>query len=75
MAQRRSSPLALLHTGYQPPEQVVALPIGPTGEQVKVEPWGAHNQLPQELVTLVYDSGTATVCVDRLEQFIGGIRR
>jgi hypothetical protein len=72
MAPRRSSPLALVRTGYQPPQSVAAVPTSTTGEVVKIEPWGPGNQLPQELVKLVYDSGTATVCIDRLEQFIGG---
>jgi hypothetical protein len=72
MAPRRSSPLALVRTGYQPPQAVAAVPSTTTGEQVKIENWGPGNQLPQELVKLVYDSGTATVCIDRLEQFIGG---
>lgn len=39
---------------------------------VKVYAWGEGNQLPQELLRLVYDSGTAEACLRILAQFIGG---
>lgn len=48
-----------------------ALPDG-KGGQFKVEPWGPNNLLPQEMLRVLYDSGTATTCVERLGQFIGG---
>ena len=52
-----------------------ALPA--VGEQkgagaVKVFNWGANNLLPQELLRLVYDAGTAEACLRILAQFIGG---
>jgi hypothetical protein len=39
---------------------------------VKVYNWGDNNQLPQELLRLAYDSGTAEACLRILAQFIGG---
>lgn len=39
---------------------------------VKVYHWGDNNQLPQELLALAYDSGTAEACLRILAQFIGG---
>lgn len=68
---RLATPSAVtVRTGYQPS----ALPAVPDskGAPFKVEPWGANNQLPQEILRVVYDSGTAETCLDRLGQFIGG---
>lgn len=48
------------------------MPAFGSGEAIKVEPWGANNLLPQEILKVVYDSGTAETCLDRLGQFIGG---
>lgn len=39
---------------------------------VRVYNWGDNNQLPQELLRLAYDSGTAEACLRILAQFIGG---
>lgn len=39
---------------------------------VKVYNWGDNNLLPQELLALAYDSGTAEACLRILAQFIGG---
>lgn len=39
---------------------------------VKVYHWGDNNLLPQELLALAYDSGTAEACLRILAQFIGG---
>jgi hypothetical protein len=53
----------------------VALPaVGePKGNgAVKVYNWGDNNLLPQELLALAYDSGTAEACLRILAQFIGG---
>ena len=52
-----------------------ALPAA--GEQkgagaVGVYHWGENNLLPQELLRLAYDSGTAEACLRILAQFIGG---
>jgi hypothetical protein len=69
---RHTSPVSLVRTGYSPEQAAPAVPTVTTGENVKVESWGKSNQLPQELLKIVYDSGTATVCLDRLAQFIGG---
>ncbi len=49
-----------------------ALPDGKGAEAIKIELHGANNQLPQELVRKVYNSGTATLCVNRLGLFVGG---
>ncbi|MGI4884281.1 MAG: hypothetical protein ACRYFR_04910 [Janthinobacterium lividum] len=39
---------------------------------VRVYHWGDNNLLPQELLALAYDSGTAEACLRILAQFIGG---
>lgn len=39
---------------------------------VKVYNWGDNNLLPQELLAVAYDSGTAEACLRILAQFIGG---
>lgn len=69
----RTPTTALLRTG----PQAVGTPDitpgeGKGGVQVKVEPWGEGNKLPQEVLRILYDSGTATTCAERLEQFIVG---
>lgn len=60
----------IVRTGFQSS----ALPNVPdaAGSAFKMEPWGINNQLPQEILKVVYDSGTAEACLDRLAQFIGG---
>lgn len=68
----RTAATALLRTGPQAVGLAAALPEGKGGELIKVEPWGANNLLPQEILRVLYDSGTATTCVERLGQFIGG---
>lgn len=45
---------------------------GKTGVQVKSEAWGEGNKFPQELLRILYDSGTATTCAERIEQFVVG---
>jgi hypothetical protein len=49
-----------------------AVPSGKGGELIKVDNWGTNNLLPQEALRVLYDSGTATTCVERLGLFIGG---
>jgi hypothetical protein len=49
-----------------------AVPSGKGGELIKVDKWGENNLLPQEMLRILYDSGTATTCVERLGLFIGG---
>jgi hypothetical protein len=49
-----------------------AVPSGKGGELIKVDKWGDNNLLPQEMLRILYDSGTATTCVERLGLFIGG---
>ncbi|GAA4362771.1 hypothetical protein GCM10023185_31020 [Hymenobacter saemangeumensis] len=66
----RTPATALIRTGYVP-TALPATPEGPAGT-IKPEPWGSNNQLPQEILRVVYDSGTAETCLDRLAQFIGG---
>jgi hypothetical protein len=39
---------------------------------VKVYNWGDNNLAPQEMLAIVYDSGTAEACLRILAQFIGG---
>jgi hypothetical protein len=68
----RTPTTAIVRTG-QPAEALPpALPEGKGGQPVKVESWGPNNLLPQEILTVLYDSGTATTCVERLGMFIGG---
>ncbi len=63
---------ALVRTSPQAAVMPEAIPEGKGGELIKVEPWGANNLLPQEMLRILYDSGTATTCVDRLALFING---
>ncbi|MGI4736127.1 MAG: hypothetical protein ACRYG7_13200 [Janthinobacterium lividum] len=63
---------ALLHTGPLADVLPTAVPEGKGGELIQVEYWGANNQLPQEVLRVLYDSGTASTCVERLGLFIGG---
>ena len=49
-----------------------AVPSGKGGELIKVDNWGANNLLPQEALRVLYDSGTATTCIERLGLFING---
>lgn len=69
---RRTPSTALLRTGPQAEVLATAVPEGKSGEVIKVENWGKNNLLPQELLRVLYDSGTATTCVERLGLFIGG---
>jgi hypothetical protein len=71
-ASRRTPSSALLHTGPQAETLPLVAPEGKAGEMIKVEYWGENNQLPQDLLRVLYDSGTATTCVERLGLFIGG---
>jgi hypothetical protein len=50
----------------------MAVPDGKGGELIKVDNWGGNNLLPQEILRILYDSGTATTCVERLGLFVGG---
>jgi hypothetical protein len=74
MAKRhKTSPVALLRLGVS--TSVLGAPAQPAagkGESVKLVSWGAKDNLPQECIRVVYDSGTAEACVTRLAQFIGG---
>ncbi|KUG06879.1 hypothetical protein [Solirubrum puertoriconensis] len=72
MANRRRPTVSLVRTGYKPAATAPALPSEGKGEPIKIEPWGPTNQQPQEIVRIVYDSGTAEMCLTRLAQFIGG---
>lgn len=68
---RRTPNTALVRSG----PAAGALPDLPTewkGAAVKTEAWGEGNKLPQEVLRVLYDSGTATTCAERLEQFIVG---
>ncbi|TGE04756.1 hypothetical protein [Hymenobacter fodinae] len=70
---RRTSTVSLLRVGA--PSSVLnapAIPAGSTGEKLKLVSWGASDQLPQECLRILYDSGTAEACVTRIAQFIGG---
>ena len=72
-ASRRTPTTAMLRTGAPataalPP----ALPTGAGGQLIKVENWGENNLLPQEILRVLYDSGTAETCTDVLAMFIGG---
>lgn len=69
---KRTSSTALLHTGPTAEVMAPAVPEGKGGEVIKVENWGKNNLLPQEVLRVLYDSGTATTCVERLGLFIGG---
>lgn len=74
MARRRSAtpPTALLRTGPTADSLPRALPMGKEGEMVKVHTWGENNLLPQEVLRVLYDSGTASTCVERIGQFVNG---
>lgn len=73
MAARARTPSStLVHTGPQAEVLPLVAPDGKGGELIKVENWGENNQLPQEGLRVLYDSGTATICVERLGLFIGG---
>ncbi len=69
---RRTPSSSLQRTGPQAAVMPPALPEGKGGELIKVEPWGPNNLLPQEILKVLYDSGTSTTCVERLGLFIGG---
>ncbi len=75
MAKRRTkSTTALLRVGGKP-SSVAALPGTPldaNGKRLKLVAWGEGDNLPQECLRVVYDSGTAEACASRLAQFIGG---
>lgn len=45
---------------------------GKGGVQLKTEAWGEGNKFPQEVLRILYDSGTATTCAERIEQFVVG---
>ncbi|SNC67345.1 hypothetical protein SAMN06265337_1919 [Hymenobacter gelipurpurascens] len=70
---RRSSTVSLLRVGA--PSSVLnapPAPVGAGGEKLKLITWGANDNLPQECLRIVYDSGTAEACATRIAQFIGG---
>ncbi|MBX0290955.1 hypothetical protein K3G63_10925 [Hymenobacter sp. HSC-4F20] len=75
MAKRhaRTSPVALLRVGA--PSSVLnapSTPAGGKGEKIKTVSWGAKDNIPQDCIRIVYDSGAADACAQRLAQFIGG---
>lgn len=74
MAKRRTtSTTALLRVGLPSTALGAApLPVDGKGVRLKLVSWGKDDNLPQDCVRIVYDSGTAEACVERLSQFIGG---
>ncbi|MBO2010846.1 hypothetical protein [Hymenobacter negativus] len=68
----RSTPSTLVRTGYKAEDVAPALPDGKTPDAIKIEPWGANNLQPQDVLRVLYDSGTAETCTERLTQFING---
>ncbi|MDO7888201.1 hypothetical protein [Hymenobacter cheonanensis] len=72
MARRPTPRTALLRTGQPADVLAPAMPEGKAGEVIKVWPWGDNNLEPQQILRVLYDSGTATTCVERLGLFIGG---
>lgn len=71
-ARTRTPSSALIRASTQAVALPEVVPDGKGGEQIKIESWGTNNQLPQEILKVLYDSGTATTCVERLGLFIGG---
>jgi hypothetical protein len=71
-ASRRTPSSALVRTAPSAAALPTAVPEGKGGELIKVDNWGSNNLLPQEMLRILYDSGTATTCVERLGLFIGG---
>ena len=69
---RRTPTTALLRTGPHAEALPAALPEGKGGQPMKVDAWGPNNLLPQEILKVLYDSGTAETCAERLALFIGG---
>ncbi|WP_324671037.1 hypothetical protein [Hymenobacter sp. GOD-10R] len=58
--------------GWRPDLLAPVEPSGDKGEKIKIINWGGNNMLPQDVLRIVYDSGTAEACIERLAQFIGG---
>jgi len=71
-ARNRTASTALIRAASPVAAMEEAVPSGKGGELIKVDNWGANNLLPQEMLRILYDSGTATTCVERLGLFIGG---
>jgi hypothetical protein len=71
-ASRRTPSSALVRSEPRAAALPAAVPEGKGGELIKVDSWGTNNLLPQEMLRILYDSGTATTCVERLGLFIGG---
>lgn len=65
-----TAPLLSIRDGATPALPEVKAQTG--AGAVKVYNWGDNNQMPQELLRLAYDSGTAEACLRILAQFIGG---
>jgi hypothetical protein len=65
-----NAPLVTRRSSATPALPTVSEQKGPRA--VKVYSWGENNQLPQELLRVAYDSGTAEACLRILAQFIGG---
>jgi hypothetical protein len=72
MARSLSPKSTLIRTGAPSAVLEAAMPEGKAGEVIKVWPWGDNNLEPQQILRVLYDSGTATTCVERLGLFIGG---
>jgi hypothetical protein len=72
MARSRAPRTTLIRTGQPAAVLEAAMPEGKAGEVIKVWPWGENNLEPQQILRVLYDSGTATTCVERLGLFIGG---
>jgi hypothetical protein len=69
-ARTNTAPLLTTRSSERPALPAVKAQVG-TGA-VRVFNWGDNNLLPQELLALAYDSGTAEACLRILAQFIGG---
>ena len=80
MAKRRPTPTSTRVSlqpvadaaGWRPDKLAPVEPTGTVGEKVKIISWGGNNMLPQDVIRIVYDSGTAEACIDKLALFIGG---
>jgi len=72
-ARRRTSFTSALFSSPQAAGTADIVPgEGKGGGLIKIENWGQGNNFPQEVLRILYDSGTATTCAERIEQFVVG---
>jgi hypothetical protein len=69
-ARTNTAPLLTTRSSERPALPAVKAQVG--AGAVRVFNWGDNNLLPQELLALAYDSGTAEACLRILAQIIGG---